>query len=472
MKILLVVPYQNIEPYILPNLGLGYLATALRNRGNDVVYLDCLKEKVRSSKWEKILKTNSYDMIGIQMYSYTYDSVKSMLQIAKRINSNIITIIGGPHANAVPKETLENIKEIDYVIHGEGEVAFPELVDVLKTISKDSLFSVPNLAWRNNNNQVQINKRLFIENLDTLELPAWDLMDPRTYPHLSHGLLNREYPIAPIFSTRGCPFNCSFCSSHANMGNTIRKRTPSKVVDEIEFLVKEYGVREIHFEDDNFTFYKDFAAEVCQLIIDRKVKISWACPNGVRLDTLDAELLKLMERAGCYSFALGIESGSDRVLKLMKKGNSTEKMRQKIRLIAETTRIRMTGFLIVGFPGETEDDIRQTEKLVLEEPLHRVSASSFLPLPGTKIYENLVKEGKLPQKYDWNKLTEFEEDVFSVGSLSKKMILDSMRNMHLKFYLRPKIIFNILREINSLEQFKIALKMLLFWFGVFKMKKD
>lgn len=434
MKILLAVPYQDIEPYILPNLGLGYLASALRKNGHDVDYIDCLKEKVCSSNWGNLLAEGLYDVVGIQMYSYAYNSVREMFQITKKVIPDVVTVVGGPHANAIPKETLENIQEIDYLIYGEGERAFPQLVNLLQShATEEKMFFVPNLAWRNNNNQVQINKRLFIENLDTMELPAWDLMDPRTYPHLSHGLLNRAHPIAPIFSTRGCPFNCSFCSSHSNMGNAIRKRTPSKVVDEIEFLVKEYGVREIHFEDDNFTFYKEFAAEVCQLIIDRDIHFSWACPNGVRLDSLDAELLKLMERSGCYSLALGIESGSDRVLKLMKKGNSAENMRQKIRLIHETTKIRMTGFIIVGFPGETEDDLKKTEKMVLDVPLHRIAAGPFIPLPGTKIYEDLVKAKKVPERYDWSELSPYDENVFTSGSLTREKILDTVNRIHLKF---------------------------------------
>lgn len=472
MKILLVIPYQNIEPYILPNLGLGYLASSLIKHGHEVIYIDCLKEKIHSSQWEKFLKVGSYDIVGIQMYSYAYNSVKEMLQIAKKVTPDIFAVVGGPHASAVPEETLKNNQEIDYLIHGEGEIAFPELVNLLQSHPVNEKISlVPNLSWRNREGQVQLNERTFIENLDSIKWPSWDLMDPRSYPILSHGLLNRDYPIAPIFSTRGCPYNCSFCSSSINMGSKIRKRTPSKVVDEIEFLVKKYKVKEIHFEDDNFTFYKEFVKEICQLIIDRRIHISWACPNGVRLDSLDAELLKLMECSGCYSFAVGIESGSNRVLKLMKKGTTVEKTREKIRLISETTKIRMTAFVIIGFPGETEDDLKQTERMVLKEPLHRLAVGPFIPLPGTKIYEDLAKEGKLPSKYDWSKLSPYEEDVFTDGSLTKKKILDSICNIHLKFYLRPKIIWGILSEINSLKQFKIALKMLLFWLGLVRMKK-
>lgn len=471
MKILLVVPYcQDIELYILPNLGLGYIASALRNKGHEVAYLDCLKESVDASSWEKILLQGKYDFIGIQIFTRTYKSAQNMFKAAKNILPNVLNVVGGPHANAVPEQVLRESPEIDYVINGEGEKAFPELVNALEQGNFKDMSFIPNLAWRNQG-RIQINKKTFIECLDDISLPAWDLMDPRSYPTLSHGILNRAHPIAPIFATRGCTYSCTFCSASINMGHKIRKRTPAKVVDEIEMLVKEYGVREIHFEDDNFTFYKDFASEVYQAIIDRKIKIFWACPNGVRIDSLDAELLKLMECSGCYSFALGIESGSDRVLKMMKKGITVNQIRQKIRLIRETTKIKMTGFFMFGFPGEDESDLKKTEALILHEPLHRISVVPCIPYPGTEIYQNLSKENKIPKQYTYNIFPEHESDVFVTGDITKKKLLQSVRMIHLKFYLRPKIIIGILSEFHSFEQLKIAFKMFFYCLGFGKNKK-
>lgn len=471
MKILLVVPFQNIEPYILPNLGLGYVASAMKKNNHDVMLLDCLKEAVDAVGWRKYLQKGQYDLVGIQMYSYTHDTVKEMLHAAKDVLGDVVTVVGGPHANALPEQILQDNAEIDYVIHGEGEKALPELAVAIQHSSEVSLSHIKNLAWRKAD-QVIVNDREFIENLDELGIPAWELMHPNTYPVLSHGLLNRAHPIAPIFTSRGCPYGCTFCSAHRNMGAKIRYRTPSKIVDEIELLVNKYGVKEVHFEDDNFTFKKEFASEVCQSIIDRKIRVHWACPNGVRLDSLDVELLQLMEHSGCYSFALGIESGSDRVLRLMRKGTKTQAMREKIRLIAENTKIRMTGFFIFGFPGETEEDLRQTTDLIMNEPLHRISGGPFVPLPGTKIFSELVAEKKIPDKYDWNLLSPYEEkNIFVSGTIGKMELLKYIHNIHLKFYLRPRVMFGILRELHSFEQIKTAFKMLLLWLGVIKFKK-
>jgi radical SAM superfamily enzyme YgiQ (UPF0313 family) len=179
-----------------------------------------------------------------------------------------------------------------------------------------------------------------------------------------------------------------------------------------------------------------------------------------------------MERSGCYSFALGIESGSDRVLKMMKKSSSVRKISEKIRLISENTNIRMTGFLICGYPGETEDDLRQTEKLIMREPLDRIAVGPFIPLPGTEIYKELLREKKLSENHNWDSFSPYEERVFTSGTVSAERLLKFLRNMHLRFYLRPKIMFGVLSEINSFKQFKVALKMFLFWLGIVKFKKN
>lgn len=186
---------------------------------------------------------------------------------------------------------------------------------------------------------------------------------------------------------------------------------------------------------------------------------------------MDAELLKLMERSGCYSFALGIESGSDRVLKMMRKGMSTHQMRKKIQLVSETTKIRITGFFICGYPGENEDDLKKTEELILNEPFHRVCVDPFIPFPGSQIYEKLRKEKKLPEKCNWNLFSGYEENIFVAGPLSKERLLRFRRRIHLKFYLRLRIIIGVLSELNSFRQFRVALRMLFFWLGIAKIKK-
>ena len=469
MKILLVNPYQNIEPYQLPNLGLGYLASALIKNNFNVTYLDCNKENINQHNWMDYLNKKRYDLIGIQMYSYNYYNIQEMFKMAKKVSPDIITVAGGPHINADAVHTMEDIPYIDYCINGEGEKTFPELTNAIQHNDYNSLPQISNLVYRKDGSIIQT-QREFIYDLDNLEPPAWNLMKPDSYPSLAHGFFNKAFPIGALFATRGCPFKCTYCASRVNMGKKLRKRSPENIVDEIEMLVKKFGVKEIHFEDDNFTLKKSFAMQVCELILKRNLKFHWACPNGVRLDTLDKELLQLMEKSGCYSMALGIESGSEKILKSVKKGVTPEKMLEKIKLIRRVTNIRLHGFFIFGFPGETIDDLRQTEDFIMNTPLHRMVVGMFKPLPGTALFEQLKMQKLIPDKnINFAKLTNFSlEPDIPFSELPTNILMQRVKNIQLKFYLRPKIMLGLLREIHSYSQIKYATKYLLYLLGIVK----
>jgi anaerobic magnesium-protoporphyrin IX monomethyl ester cyclase len=179
----------------------------------------------------------------------------------------------------------------------------------------------------------------------------------------------------------------------------------------------------------------------------------------------------LMERSGCYSMAFGIESGSDRILEMMRKGISVHQIRQKIRLVSETTKIKMTGFFMVGFPDEKREDIKKTEELILGERLHRILVAPFIPYPATPLYKELVEKERIPERCLGGLHVLYDERVFVPGSLSAKQLFRAARKMQLKFYLRPKIMIGILSELRSFEQLKVALRMFFFWLGFVRIRK-
>ena len=179
---------------------------------------------------------------------------------------------------------------------------------------EDSLSRIENLAFRGENG-IRINQLFIEENLDNIPLPDWSLIDPNKYPNSPHGTFTKNLPAAPILLTRGCPFDCDFCGGFSIMGKKIRRRSIANIMEEVELLRGEYGVKELHIEDDNFSLKKDFVIDFCSALLKRGLNISWSCPNGIRLDSLDKEMLYLMEKSGCYSFGVGIESGDDAVLK-------------------------------------------------------------------------------------------------------------------------------------------------------------
>lgn len=456
MKILLVRPVTDKMPIIIPNLGLGYLASQLKKNGYEVEILDCSKLGYDFDDYRSFLGKSRFDVIGFQVFTCDYSSARKMIKMTKELLPSVITVAGGPHISGLPKYTMNALGALDYGIIGEAEIGLVKLCDHLSG-KKVDLADIWGLVYRKGS-EVIMNDRVVIEKLDEIDMPDWDLINPRSYPIAPQGTFTKRLPVAPIITSRGCPYECTYCGVVSNTGRKFRTRSPENVIAEIELLVNKYGVREIHIEDDNFTLDRARVMKFCNMLIDRKIDISWACPNGVRLDSLDSELLKLMERSGCYSFAIGIESGSPRILQDMNRRVNLETMRQKIGLIASDTKIRMTGFAMAGYPTETMEDIDKTIAFTLSLPLSRVQYSNFLPLPGTKIFDDLVEKKEISlDGLDWDSFQD-NRIVYSPPGMPPERLRAAMKKGFSRFYFRPKIMLGLLREIHSFQQFKIVLQ--------------
>lgn len=457
MKVLLVKPVSHKMPIVIPNLGLGYLAAQLKKAGHDVEILDCAKLGWSFEEFGRFLRNKRFDIIGVQIFTCDFSAAKLMLEMAREQNGKIVTVAGGPHVSGLPEDVMRSIPSLDYGFQGEAELGLPRLCDFVSGTAGVKLGDIPGLIYRQQGS-VRVNARAIIDDVDSIGLPDWDLINPASYPVAPHGTFTRQLPVAPIITSRGCPYECTYCGVESLTGRRLRKRSPASIIAEIELLVSRFGVREIHIEDDNFTLDRNRVMEFCNLLIERKMGISWACPNGVRLDTLDAEVLRLMEKSGCYSFAIGIESGSPKILKDMHREMSLETMKEKIQLIASETNIRMTGFTIVGYPTESLEDIEKTINFTLDLPLSRVQYSNFLPFPGTKIFNKLLGDGLITLgNMDWDSF-QFNRVVYAPPGITPAILRAVMRKGFRKFYFRPKIIFGLLREIHSVEQFRTILK--------------
>jgi len=459
MKIILVRPVVPSRMILncIPPIGLGYLATALRQQGiRQVKILDCVKDNLNYDSFRKKIAALKPDIVGFQVFSQDLASLEKNLVIIKDIDAKIITLAGGPHPSGLPVETLKEFINLDFVFCGEAEIGLPRLVKAIVT-NKNNYSRIPGLCWRDKKGQIQINAQNFFEDLDALGFPAWDLLKPQTYPDAPQGVIFRNRPVAPIMATRGCPFSCTFCAGWTISGKKIRRRNIDHVLAEIELLYKKYGIREIHFLDDNFTLDRRYVENFCLRLLEKNFKISWCCPNGVRLDTLNENILRLMKRAGCYYVSVGIESGSDRVLKLMKKGTTTGKIRKLVRMVNRAG-MPINGFFILGFPGESKKEIMQTIRFAKNLELTRAAFYNYLPLPRTESYENLIASDELNAgEINWNSL--FQADVpWSPKGVTRQQLKILQRRAHLEFYLRPVIIWRLLKEIKTWEQFRYILR--------------
>lgn len=450
MKVLLVAPIKDdfMGVATFPPVGLGYIATALRNDSHEVDILDCVKERFTYEDFKEYVEKKKPDVVGFTVFSLALKEVKKSLDIIKNVSRNTVTLVGGPHPSALAETVLSHLKDADYAFKGEGELGVPALLKCINNKEED-LSKVPGLIWREKD-RTKINNQEFVYDLDSLGFPAWDLIKPHEYNSPSSIVPQNT---AVLVSTRGCPYHCTFCSIHTITTRKIRKRSPEHLIQEMRLLKEDFNITNFVIPDDNFSFYRPFVEEFCHAVIREGQDFTFVLPNGVRLDTLDENLLTLMKKAGfSTSIALGIESGSERVLKLMKKGFNKKLVREKVHLL-NSMGFRPTGYFILGFPGETKEEMYETINFAMELKLYRAAFTPFLPLPGTEAYNYLVSTGELPPDFDFSQLR-----TDKVIYTPKDMTLEELDNLRkkavLRFYLRPRILWQFLTDYNS---FRFAL---------------
>lgn len=446
MKIALVNPPKKKERAVeaQPPLGLGYLASSVEKIAN-IEIIDAIRDNLSPGNLIKELIDKKFDVIGFQVFTFDFNVVKGIIKELRKDCSKSILIVGGPHPSLDPINTSEKIGA-DYVFVGESEMIFPIFINNLKKGVRNPKIIFPPHP---------------VENLDDYG-PSWDLFYLKKYPVAPHNLFYKQSPIFPIITSRGCPFRCTYCGAHNIFGHRIRRHSVDFVIKQIDFLVKKYGAKEIHIEDDNFTMDKEFVKKFCNELMKRDYGIAWTCPNGVRIDTLDKELLNSMKKSGLYSLCVGIETGSDRIRKLMKKNLNSKVIEEKIKLISECG-IEIMGFFMIGYPEETVEEINRTINFACKLDIQRASFNIVKPFPGTEIYNQLISKGELKEiEYD-----NFSPDevVYSSNEFTSNELKKLRKKALIKFYLRPKIALGLLWRIRSLQNFKNVLTRI---FRVFK----
>ncbi|MFH1593006.1 MAG: radical SAM protein [Candidatus Woesearchaeota archaeon] len=442
MKLLFIKPPKKHVTHLAPDLGLGYLSSYSKRAGHLVQVLDLNLHKDPDKKLKEKIEAFKPDFIGFKMFSEDFSSVSRLSALIKRINPEIITMAGGPHPSIDPYATLKKINTLDFLFKGEAEIG---LVELLKNLESSDLSKIPSLVWRNKKDEVVVNQQLFFEPLDELGMPEWSLIDPRNYPD-SGGVYSKSFPTAPIITSRGCPFNCAFCAVKVITGRKIRKRSPENVITEIKFLYDNYGVKCFNICDDNFTSDKNYTIDFCKKLIDTNLDVSWFCSQGVRLDSLDEETLSLMKKSGGYALGVGIESGSDRVLKLMNKHLDTKTVKEKIDLLNKFD-FDITGFFILGFPGETKKEIKQTIRFSRKLKLNKVGYNLFMPIPCTEAYDRIKKEGGT-NSLRWDDYST-DSVIYTPEGVSRSWLFFQQRLANFMFYIRPKILFPLLKEVSA-----------------------
>ena len=358
-------------------------------------------------------------------------------------------VIGGAHPTILPYRTLVD-SGADYVICGEGEIPLLKLItNHFVNDHIPGVYSRENLFCEGNG----IQKAEIVENLDEISFPDWEQLDPRHYPRAPHGAIVKNFPIGVLTTTRGCPYACTFCATPKLYDRRLRSRSPENVIQEIKYLINYFSVKEIHFEDDNLTLNRKHIENICHLLMENNLKISWACPNGIRADEVDESLIKLMKKSGCYYFAYGIESADQEILQNVKKMETIEQIVTSIEL-AHRAGISCQGFFIFGLPGETRETIEKTINFRrgLNCLGHSFSFSMCYQAPNYGIY----LQGKFTP--NWKK-DSYKEPEWLPESLSKKEIMEAQAKAFRQFYFRPAVFFRLLKSIR-LRQIRFLLERL------------
>lgn len=429
MRVALIRP--NYKTHLItPPLGIGYVSSYLKMHGHEVKFIDALN--LNLSPEEAVEETEGYPVVGITVLTDFYLPAKELTKKLKEFRK--IVIWGGVHPTVLPKETLEETGA-DYAIVGEGELSMAELVEAIEQNTSTDL--IKGIYGRGK--RTAFIPREFIKNLDDIPFPDWESMDPRKYQKAPHGALIKNFPVAPITTTRGCPYECKFCVSPKFWKRQIRYRSPENVISEIEYLIRNFGVREIHFEDDNLTLNRDHVEKICTLILAKKIKISWATPNGIRADRVDEDLLRLMKKSGCYYVAFGVESGNQDILNNIKKRESLGDIEKAIRLSAKVG-LMTQGFFIFGLPGETEKTIMNTIEFAKRVPLDRAQFLLLDLLPGSELWEEYKSELHM----DYSKKS--YQDITWVPKTIDPQKLKSMQPLAFRrFFFRPRPLWNLIK---------------------------
>ena len=458
---ILFISLGGVSPNATAPLGILYLASIAQMKGCVVEFYDASFTYNNVGQFLKYLnrlkarKGFVPDVCGFTLFTVNVLDCYKFAETIKKEIPRCKIIVGGPHATALPERTMQECVLIDYLVYGEGEVTFAELLNAVN--NRKSLKTVNGIYYRINKEIANTPPRKYIEDLDSIPFPAFDLL-PKDYPYKLYDALNVGNVGAPIITSRGCPFECTFCFK-ATFGTRYRRRSPKNIVAEMKHLIENFGINNIFFEDDFFAVDKSWLEDFYQELKKNKIRVPWRCQG--RVNTLSKEDYIKMKENGCYHITFGVEAGNDEVLKDIKK-NIT--VRQTIKTFNDVKKsgLMVMGNFIFGHRKDTYFTINETLKLAKKVNPDTVSFLCLAPIPGSQVYSYLP--GDL--KYDWDKHGSYfgnsSKLPLSICEVRAEDLYSFLKQAHIKFYGRFKYLWeNVLLPRNAHKPFR---KMkLLYW---------
>lgn len=430
---------QNIfhqHPCMMPNYlptGIAYLAAVLEEKGNQVDVIDCNTENINQNQLkQKLAKLNS-DIIGITAMTPVMYSALMIARIAKEVCPNTTVVLGGPHATFMDKEILTTEPAVDLIVRGEGEITFAELTK--RIINNVGLNTASGITYRHQGQIVQNPNRGYIQNLDDLPFPAYKYFSLEKY-RLSGKLF------LPVITSRGCPFQCNFCTTHHILGKQYRIRSPQNIGHELELLKREYDANFFVFYDDTLTIDKKRLYDICDEIKSRKLNIPWSCQ--VCIDQINEDMFIQMKKTNCQQVSFGIESGCQSVLNTANKRTIIEQNEAAINL-AKKSGLFVAISIIIGYTGETAQMRKETFDFIRRTEPDDVSLCIATPYPGTELRNEVERLG-YKMSSDWSHYDTITP-VFENPLLPDKEFLQVRKDFYNNFY-SPKYVLRHMFKRN------------------------
>lgn len=442
---------EGIWSTVWPPVSLCTLAAMLRAENIEVHLRDCSASGLKLEELMSQMKSISPDII---IWSTGTPSIISDLKIAEIFKAHFPTTktaVFGTHVTALDEKVLNANSDIDFIIRNEPEETAVELIKAIK--DQRDIKTIEGLSFIEKGRFLCNPTRDFIGDLDSMPMPAWDLINIEDY---KLPLINEKYLIvAPL---RGCPYSCSFCTCQTYYGKKLRKKKVSLVVDEIEFNKKHYGVDHIFFWAETFVLDRNYIKDLCNEMLKRKVNIRWV--SNSRTDIITQDLMNLMAKSGCFMMSFGIETGNQEVLDLTKKGTKVNQARECIEWAREAG-ITTVGHFILGLPGETKESMEQTIQYAKEVGVHFAQFYHAVPFPGSRLYNEALEKGWVSdQSFD-----RFRQDspMMEINGLKAEVIEKYQKRAMSEFYLRWNSIplgLKFFKPQNILNYFSLLMSLI------------
>ncbi|MBS3171461.1 cobalamin-dependent protein [Candidatus Woesearchaeota archaeon] len=464
MKALLVMPsldngyWKKLGKKVGPKsepLSLLYIATFLNYKDHKAEILDCEAEGISYEELEQYIKNNNFDVVGVAMLTSMFSQSLEVCKVAKKVNKNIKTVVGGSHASVMPMETAQE-ESIDVVTIGEAEITFKELLDAFE--KNLPLTNIKGIVYKENGIIKKNEPKQKVQDLDFFPIPDRKLIKMYLYrPSVSY---YKRLPAYTMITTRGCPYRCTFCAT-ANTG--YRMHSTPRVIEEMKILVEEFGAKEILIRDDTFTLSRKRTIELCDAIIKEGLhkEVIWDCIT--RAGLVDLDLLKKMREAGCCGIHFGVEGGTQELIDTIHKDATLDQIRNAFKW-ARQVGLETRGYFMIGLPGAKKEDDLATINFAKELDPDWAQFTVTVPYPGTQLYKEAKEYGNLTSSSaDWDNYqtwSGFSNDELpwtTHGRTSEE--LKAMQRHALKsFYFRPKV---ILRKVTNIDNFPILRKYVL-----------